>query len=222
MTLELPPRDAAVAEPRASRPCVLGARVVAAPRRCAVVLGATLALGGASLAGCDVGVEVDKIPSLASSTRPVAVDEPATGSSDPDIDAEEGRLATLSVGPGFVPDPLVREGTTAGGPIDASRIDASCEGWIAEQPDVVLDAPRPFAELTVMVASREDTTLVIVGPEGRPRCADDEAGSHPLIRADLAAGRHRVWVGTRSRGVEAPFVLAVSELDDSTPESLLH
>lgn len=187
----------------------------------AVVLGATLALGGCSLTGCDGTSDYDKMPSL-TTVAPVQQTEEPPAPEDPDIDAEEGTLASVTVAPGFTPDPHVEEGTTAGGPVDASRFDERCDGWIAAAPDVVIETPRPFAELTVMVASREDTTLVLVGPDGQPRCADDSDGTHPLIRGDFAAGLHRVWVGTRERGAEASFVLAMSELDDSVPSSLLH
>lgn len=186
----------------------------------AVVLGATLALGGCTLTGCDGESTFDKMPSLTTVSSAHHEDEPAP--EDPNIDAEEGSLASVSVAPGFTPDPLVREGTTAGGPVDASRFDERCDGWIAAEPDVVIDTPRPFAELSVMVASREDTTLVLVGPDGDPRCSDDADGTHPLVRGDFAAGLHRVWVGTRDRHTEASFVLALSELDDSEPSSLLH
>lgn len=189
--------------------------------RCAVVLGATLALGGCSLASCDGGMDVDKMPSLASSARP-SEDATDDASLDPDIDAEEGRLGTVSVGPGFTPDPLVREGTTAGGPIDASRFDARCDGWIASEPDAIVESSRPFAELSVMVASSVDTTLVIVGPDGNPRCVDDAQGTHPVVRRDFATGLHRVWVGTQERGARASFFLALSELDDADPSALIH
>jgi len=205
--------------------------------RGAVVLGATLALGGCGLTGCNDGADA-AVPSLASSrvaehaeapsaTEEVVVEEEEEPEAEPEpelprLGAEEGRVGTVEANPGFVPDPLTKSGTTAGGPVDAHVFDDRCEGWIAAQPDLVLNAGRPFAELAVMVGSEEDTTLMVVGPQGDPLCADDDDGSNPVLKGPFRSGVYRVWVGTRRREAEAPFVLALSELDDSSPSDLLH
>lgn len=184
-----------------------------------MVLGATLALGGCSVSGCSDDVDLEpKMPPLA---RPAPA-EPEEALELPDVDAEAGRMGTLEVAPGFVPDPVTQVGTTAGGPVDAHEFDDRCDGWMAAQPDVILHTPRPIAELSVMVASAQDTTLMVVGPDHEPRCGDDEDGAHPIVRGPFAAGEHRVWVGTRARGASVAYSLAVSELDDSMPSSLLH
>ncbi|MGE0788980.1 MAG: hypothetical protein AB7S26_25130 [Sandaracinaceae bacterium] len=189
--------------------------------RNAVHLGATIAFGGCALAGCDGSVETGKIPSIATSGEMTEPDAPPP-SEDPDMDAHTGRLPGASVAPGFTPDPLLREGDIAGGPIDARRLDADCEGWIAVEPDVVVESTRPIAELAVMAASSVDTTLVVVGPDGRPRCANDSDGMHPIVRSDFAAGRYRIWVGAHERGAAGRFVMALTEFDDAIPGSLLH
>jgi hypothetical protein len=193
----------------------------------AVVLGATIAFGSCTLAGCDDARLGPKVPTMAATMVPeLEMDEEA----EPDelepeptmlTDADEGRLGQFQTSPGFTPDPFTRRGTTAGGPLDASAFDERCEGWVSESPDYVFTAQRPFAELALMVASSEDTTLVVIGPDGEARCADDEDGPHPVVRGSFAPGVHRVWVGTRSREASAPFLLALSELDDTSPSSLL-
>jgi hypothetical protein len=192
-----------------------------------MVLGATLALGGCSLGGCGDEADLEpKMPSLESSSHASSLD-PEEGEDDdgealamPDVEAEEGRLGTIEASPGFVPDPLTHAGETAGGPVDAHEFDDRCAGWIAGQPDVILRTPRPFAELSVMVASAEDTSLMVVGPDGEPRCGDDEDGTLPVVRGAFAAGDYRVWVGVARRGSSVPFSLALSELEGSTPSSL--
>ncbi len=192
----------------------------------AVVLGATLALGTCSLAAC--GDDADSgppVPALAAATSPAEIDPPAPEPEpEPalDYDAEEGRVGTFSAGPGFTPDPLTHPGTTAPGVIDAHLDDERCHGWLAPQPDYVFTATRSFAELTMMVASREDTTLYVVDPDGELRCADDDEGADPIIRARFTPGVYRVWVGTRAQNVEAPYLLALSELEETSPSQLAH
>jgi hypothetical protein len=185
----------------------------------AVVLGATIAIGSCALAACESEAEAaSKMPALA----PIAAHEEVEEDESIDMTAEQGRVETFEASPGFTPDPLVRQGTTAGGSIDANEIDERCHGWISSTPDFVLEAHRPFAELAVMIASREDTTLLIVGPDGDPRCANDDDGSHPIVRGVFEPGLHRVWIGTAERGATEPYLLGLSELDDSQPSALLH
>ena len=88
--------------------------------------------------------------------------------------------------------------------------------------DVVFTAERPFAELAIMVASEADTMLFVLDPEGEARCGDDDDGEHPIVRGLFAQGVYRVWVGAEERDASGPFVLALTELDDSRPSRLLH
>lgn len=181
-----------------------------------IVLGATIAIGSCTLAACDDPPQPPPI-------EPIAATQPVVEEDEPDevlFDAEAGRLGTLDASPGFTPDPMTRQGTLAGGPFDASEIDDGCAGWIDAEPDYVLEARRPFAELAVMSASRSETTLVIVGPDGDVRCGGE--GEHALVRGVFEVGIHRVWIGAQERGANAPYVMAISELDDTVPSSLLH
>jgi hypothetical protein len=184
----------------------------------AMVIGATLAFGTCALACSeDPSTNVREVAHRSAIAQPPPP-EPTTVA----LDAARGRNGTIAASPGFTPDPLVRPGTTAGGPLAANEQDERCRGFVSAEPDYVLDADRPFAELALMVSSREDTTLFVVGPDGEARCADDDDGAHPVLRTAFAAGRYRVWVGTRNRNVEAPYVLALSELADSRPSTLTH
>lgn len=203
------------------------------PRRAgrAVALGAAVAIGTCSLGACGdtTDPEAHNVPALAASTHDA--NEPSEIGAIPledeeedmlSLEAEQGRVDTLVTSPGFAPDPLTREGTAGGGTIDGEYEGDHCRGWLAPEPDFVLTARRPFAELAVMVASEADTTLFIVGPDGEPRCGDDEDGQQPVVRGLFAQGTHRVWVGTARPEVSARYVLALSELEDSRPSRLLH
>ena len=199
----------------------------------AVVLGAAVAIGSCSLAACGEANdhETHNVPVLAATAHD-ADDEGEIGAApleeeedDGDVlslEAVEGRVDTFVTSPGFTPDPLTHQGTTSGGAIDGHAEDDRCHGWLAPEPDFVFTARRPFAELAVMVASEEDTTLFVIGPDGEPRCGDDEDGEQPVVRGLFAEGTHRIWVGTAAPNVSARYVLALSELEDSRPSRLLH
>jgi len=187
----------------------------------ALALGATLAFGSCHLAACDDGSDHgDLTPPLAAATAPAA-DEATPDPGRLDLDATEARFGAPTVSPGFTPDPTRVQGTTAGGPVDLSTVADGCVGWAAAQPDAIVHAARPFAELGLMAASGVDLTMLAIGPRGEPRCVDDADGAHPVVRDDFLAGPIRIWIGVRERGQVAPFTLGVSELDDSRPASLL-
>ncbi len=195
----------------------------------AAVLGATLAFGSCTLAGCgdddaERAVDVPALAATAPSPEAPLVVEPEEAPPAPelDFDTEEGRVSTFGAGPGFTPDPMTHPGTTAGGPIDAHLEDEHCHGWVGPQPDFVITATRAFAELSLMVASSADTSLFVIGPDGGAHCTDDDEGRDPRLRERFAPGVYRVWVGTATQGTEEPFLLALSELDETTPSQLAH
>lgn len=191
----------------------------------AAVLGATIAFGSCALVGCGDDADHASKPPVLSAAAALSQDDEVEREEEPptlSVDAEEGRVGTFDASPGFTPDPMTHPGTTAGGPIDASHEDERCHGWLAPEPDYVITADRAFAELALMVGSSEDTTLYVLGPDHEARCADDEEGHDPVIRGAFDPGVYRVWVGTRTPGREAPYVLALSELDDTAPSQLAH
>jgi hypothetical protein len=182
-----------------------------------VLLGATLALGASGLVGCERDPRLDpKLPAVAAHPEPLTVQD-----EDAAPVAREEPAVTLALAPAFTPDPQTHEATTVGGPVDAAELGDGCQGWIGRDPDAVVDAERPFAELTVMVASAEaETTLVVRGPADDVRCGAGP-GAHAALRGAFAQGRYEVWVGTREAAVRARYVLGISELDDRQPSQLL-
>lgn len=177
--------------------------------RLRAVVGVTLALGGG--AGCSEPA-IAPTPIVASSeTRAAPAPRPEPAHAD--LDAEEARYPRIDAAPGFLPDPLIQEGTTSGGSLDASEVDERCAGYIGRAPDHLVQMQRPFAEIAIMVASPEDTSLLIVDQSGRARCSADDDGLHPVVRETFGAGAYRVWVATAHPGARQPYLFALSELE---------
>lgn len=131
-----------------------------------------------------------------------------------------GQTGTVTVAPGFMPDPQVVAGS-AGGPVQASTLSADCRGYIAAQPNLLLDASAAFTNLRILVNAPADTTLVVQRADGSFLCNDDSEGLNPIVQGPFGAGQHRVWVGTYSAaGAGATYTIGVTELASVTAASL--
>ena len=128
-------------------------------------------------------------------------------------------FGTVSLAPGFLPDPRVVQGTS-GGAVAASQVQANCRGWISSTPDHILVAQGSFNPLRIVVRSDQDTTLVVADDNGNVVCDDDTEGHNPVVSANLQSGRYRIWVGSYNQGDRAAYRLGFSELSRVTPSSL--
>jgi hypothetical protein len=138
----------------------------------------------------------------------------------PAAGAGGSNFGTVTLTSGFTPDPHVAQGTS-GGSIDASTVNAACNGWISSTPDHLLAAGTPFGNLRVMTHSESDTTLVIQKPDGSYACNDDTDGLNPLVViANAPAGTYKIWIGSYAQGENASYKLGFSELDSVTPTTL--
>ena len=97
---------------------------------------------------------------------------------------------TLTLGPGFSPDPTRLTGT-AGGPTDASVHGSTplggCFGWIPATPQHVLTLTEHIEWLALRVSASGDTTLVVQGPVGW-WCNDDDIGLNAGMSGQWAPG----------------------------------
>lgn len=130
-------------------------------------------------------------------------------------------FGTVTLAPGFAPDPHVAHGSS-GGQIQASNLNPQCAGWISQQPDHVLSLTQPIPGLRVVVnGGSTDTTLVVQQANGQYLCNDDTDGLHPVVQGMFLPGAHRVWVGTYTRGERASYTLGFSQLGHVTPTTLV-
>ena len=128
-------------------------------------------------------------------------------------------FGTVSLEPGFVPDPHVVEGTS-GGAIQATTWETGCTGWVSQTPDHILNAQGNFDLMRVLVRSSQDTTLVVQKPDGTYLCNDDTEGRNPVIAGSFAPGNYKVWVGSYRQGQNASYKLGFSELASTRTREL--
>lgn len=128
-------------------------------------------------------------------------------------------FGTVTLAPGFVPDPHVVEGTS-GGAVQASTWSSGCAGWVSQTPDHILNAQGSFNTMRVLARSSEDTTLVIQKPDGNYLCNDDTEGRNPIIAGSFPPGNYKVWVGSYRQGQNASYKLGFSELGSTSTRDL--
>lgn len=97
---------------------------------------------------------------------------------------------------GFTPDPH-SVSLTAGGPIDASRVNASdCVGNIGGNPDYVVNYSADDMPLYIRANSSSDVSLIVRDPRGNWQCNDDSDGLNPEIEySSPRSGSYAIWVG---------------------------
>jgi len=160
-------------------------------RTTAIVQSAIVAL---ALAGCCFGGTPGGI------TPP----PPGTGA----LPTAGGPMVTIA--PGFAPDPMTLSGT-AGGPVAASTMGASCTAYISAAPNHILNVTAPIGSLRLTANSTTDTVMVVRLADGRVVCNDDGGGyPNPQIIDMFGVGQHQVWIGTFGAGTTGVYTLSVS------------
>ncbi len=132
--------------------------------------------------------------------------------------AGESNFGTVTLTPGFMPDPHQVEGTS-GGATDASTLGAGCVGFISGTPDHLFVASGVFSNLRILARSNADVTLVVQKPDGTYLCNDDFETTNPLVEGNFPAGTYKIWIGSYEQGVNSRYTLGFSELP-TMPSSL--
>jgi hypothetical protein len=130
--------------------------------------------------------------------------------------AQRSNFGTITLTPGFTPDPHVAAGTS-GGEANASTVNSQCRGWISSTPDHILVLRSDFNFLRIFAEAEGDTTLVIQTPNGQVRCNDDTYGRNPSVEGTFTAGTYRVWLGSYAEGENLRYQLKLTELRGVVP-----
>ena len=131
----------------------------------------------------------------------------------------EARYGRQVLTPGFAPSPFTID-VVSGGDVAVKplALGDNCLGYAAADPDVVLELAPGFKRLTFLIASAEDTTLIVNLPNGSWSCNDDTNGLNPaLVYHNAAPGSYQVWIGSYAAET---FDDAVLYLSEAGPEAL--
>jgi hypothetical protein len=122
--------------------------------------------------------------------------------------ADPGDVVTV-----FPGAPAASVSGRSGGEVDArlyGDTDAGpCVGFIADQPNHVLQVTEAVERLELLVDSSADTTLVVLGPAGM-KCNDDSYGLNPAISGAFPAGVYQIFVGSYSYRARSSYRLSVT------------
>lgn len=119
-----------------------------------------------------------------------------------------GPPGSLSLAPGFAPDPTTMRGS-AGAELDAASFGPGCIGHVSRTPDHVLALEAPMPYLRIVARAAEDVTLVVRRPDGSFLCNDDHQGRDPMVEGELEAGSYQIYVGSYSVEARAtPYTIA--------------
>lgn len=128
---------------------------------------------------------------------------------------------TITIGPGFAPDPITFDGT-GGGLIPANTwTNNQCRGYTTAMnaPMILVNVTGTIPMAHFLAGSANDSTLIIQKPDGSYICDDDAGGEmNPRVSAMLTPGQYKVWVGAYSRGqLQYRFGISVTT---TTPSAL--
>ena len=133
--------------------------------------------------------------------------------------AGEPRYGAYFFAPGFSPAPFTLN-VVSGGDIAVKPLALAdnCLGYAASDPDVVFELAAGFDRLTVLIASTEDTTLIVNLPNGSWSCNDDTNGLNPaLVYHNATPGIYQIWIGSYAPDTYDDAQLYISE---DGPEAL--
>ncbi len=124
--------------------------------------------------------------------------------------------ATLRTG--FVPDPVIVEGT-ARGERPASELDAACEGFVSRAPSHVYDVATRIGFLRLFATGPGDLVIVVRTPRGEVWCNDDRFATHPSVEGIVRTGEGplEIYVGTHDADAECRYSLFLTETRSVRP-----
>lgn len=131
----------------------------------------------------------------------------------------EPRYGIFPLAPGASPAPFTLA-VVSGGDIAVKPLALAdnCLGYAAADPDVLLELEDGFERVTFLVASENDTALIVNLPNGSWSCNDDSNGLNPaLVYHHALPGKYQIWIASYAPDKYDEAMLYISE---SGPEAL--
>lgn len=136
------------------------------------------------------------------------------------IGGKSANYGTITLSPGFTPDPHTVS-ITSGGSLDVRSMDlgSGCVGYATAQPDLILQLQGSSNMLRFFNESDGDTGLAINDPSGRWHCSDDSYETlDPTVTINNASsGQYDIWVTSYSSGTNHSGTFSITELDSYHP-----
>jgi hypothetical protein len=131
------------------------------------------------------------------------------------IGGGNSNFGSVTLAPGFTPDPHeVR--TTSGGGLNVRdmNLGSGCVGYATSRPDFILHLSASADFLRFYNEGEGDTGLAINDPAGTWHCDDDShTGTNPLVTLNNAReGQYDIWVTSYSSGENLSGTLFITEL----------
>ncbi len=123
------------------------------------------------------------------------------------------RYGSHALAPGFAPAPATHD-ALSGGDINVKSLNLgdNCLGYATSDPDFLVELTGDFRRITFLIASEEDSTLIINLPNGSWACNDDTNGLNPaLVFHNAPPGGYRIWIGSYAAETNDESVLYISE-----------
>ena len=125
----------------------------------------------------------------------------------------EPAYGSRSFRPGFTPSPFSIE-LFSGGSNKVGDLDLgdNCLGYVATDPDFVVELVEEFEQITLLVDSKLDTTVIVNTPNGSWACNDDTNGLNPaVVLREAEAGRYLIWIGSYAQDASGISTLWITE-----------
>ncbi|MEA3335142.1 MAG: hypothetical protein U9R25_04480 [Chloroflexota bacterium] len=119
-----------------------------------------------------------------------------------------------------------RQEMAGGGELPAFDIDLNnelCTGYVDAAPSFRFNWTGTSEDLILFFESEQDSTLVVMSPDGSFECSDDHEGAdnlNPAVNLDPIPGIYSVWIGNYAPGIAADGTLTIATTPGLEPEVL--
>ena len=138
-----------------------------------------------------------------------------------DFAVSEAALPYVTLTGDFKPDPYVLQHRAGGSVIGSQQFSDACRGYVANEPNHVLELTQALPQLRFSVDSFDDTSLIIFDAKNNQLyCNDDTNGANPeVIIPNAPASVFKIYVGNFQEGQQTAYKIEISKEQQSPPKT---